>query len=365
MSKQHDHTILEVDLQALKNNVKFFKQKLDPTTKIMGMVKASSYGIGAYEVSKVLGEIGIDYLGVASSREAIELRTKKIETPILVMNMEEASYRSIVEHNIEPSISSFYQFEKFLNYLNEANIKSYPIHLKIDTGMNRLGFLESEIDKLIQLILKSSAIAIKGIFSHLAVADDETEDYFTLNQIDLFEQISNQIENEIGCTTIKSVLNSAGSERFSGHQFDMIRLGIGMFGISTVFNLESVCELKTTISQLKLVKKGASIGYGRSIIVDKDTLTGTISIGYADGFSRSFSNGKGSVLINGKYAPVIGKVSMDMTTIDLSEVDNVKEGDIVEIFGKNKPIKELAQQIDTIPYEILTSISSRVVREYK
>lgn len=364
MNTNLHHRTLEIDLLALKSNVEIFKSYIKPTTKIMGIVKASGYGHGDYEIAKALEEVGVNYLGVATSKEAIDLCKKDIKTPILVMNIEEVYFDEIIEHKIEPSIYSFSQLELFLSYLTNNKIKAYPIHLKIDTGMHRLGFLKSEIDGLIAKIIESPELLVKGIFSHLAAADDEKEDAFTTKQLTLFEQISNKIENRLGYTTIKSILNSAGSERFPNQQFDMIRLGIGLFGVSNKLKLNTVTTFKTKISQLKRLKTGDSVGYGHQTIVEKETLIGIIYIGYADGFSRSLSNGKGSVFIKGRYAPVIGKVSMNMTTIDLTEIDGIKTGDVVEIFGKNRPINELAKQMNTIPYEVLTSLSNRIVRIY-
>ena len=363
VNKTHQ-TSLEIDLTALSNNINFYKNKLKPSTKIMSMVKAFGYGAGSKEIAQVLQHTNIDYLGVAYTDEGVELRKQQISTPILVMNMEETSYDEIIEHNLEPSIYSFFQFENFIRYLIDKNIKSYPIHLKIDTGMNRLGFSPSEIDQLIASIINQPEIYIKGIFSHLAAADDYLEDDFTEVQLTTFNKISTKIEENLGYDTIKNILNSSGIDRFPNHQLDMVRLGIGMYGISNTEVLSPVNTLKTKISQLKTVPKGGSIGYGRSAKVETETLIGIIPIGYADGFSRNLSNGKGSVLINGKLAPVIGRISMDMTTIDLSEIEGVKEGDEVEIFGKNRPISQLAKQMGTIAYEVLTSVSSRVVRKY-
>jgi len=362
--KKTHQTTLEINLTALLNNINYYKRKLNPATKIMCMVKAFGYGSGSREISTILQHANIDYLGVAYTDEGVELRKQKIDVPIVVMNMEESSYQAIIDNYLEPSIYSFHQLENFIHFLIDKNIKSYPIHLKIDTGMHRLGFIKEEIKELIATIINQPEIYVKGIFSHLAVADDKNEDSFTLKQIKTFKKVSQQIEENLGYSTIKHILNSAGIERFSAHQFNMVRLGIGMYGISNSKALEPVSTLKTKISQIKVVKKGESIGYGRSVIVKKDTLIGVIPIGYADGFLRMLSNGKGSVLVNGKKASVIGRVSMDMTTIDVSKIPYIKEGDEVEIFGKNRPIEELATEMNTIAYEVLTAVSSRVVRTY-
>jgi alanine racemase len=357
-------TSLEINLTALSNNIKYYKQKLSNNTKLMAMVKAFGYGAGYKEIAVVIQHSKVDYLGVAYTDEGVELRKQKISLPIVVMNMEDYSFEDIITYQLEPSIYSIDQLEQFIKFLIEQKILSYPIHLKIDTGMYRLGFLENEIQYLVDTIINQPEVYVKGIFSHLAAADDIKEDDFTNKQIKLFYKISNKIEASIGYEPIKNILNSSGIERFKSHELDMVRLGVGMYGISSKENLETVSTLKTKISQIKLVKANSSIGYGRSEYVTEDTLIGIIPIGYADGFNRSLSNGKGTVWIKGKYIPVIGRISMDMTMINLSTLIDVKVGEEVEIFGKNRPIEELAKQLNTIPYEVLTSVSARVVRTY-
>lgn len=363
LNKTHQ-TVLEVNLTALSNNVKFYKSRVKPTVKLMAMVKAFGYGAGVKEIGNLLQETSIDYLGVAFTDEAVELRNENITVPIVVMNMESTSFQDIVTHKLEPSIYSLEQLKSFINFLNNKNIIDYPIHLKIDTGMCRLGFLKYEIKELINLIVNQPAIHIKGIFSHLAAADDEKEDEFTLSQIKQFETNYHQIVDAIGYFPIKNILNTFGIERFTEFQFDMVRLGIGMYGSSKEEKIEVVNTLKTTISQIKEVEPGSSIGYGRKQYVEKTTLIGIIPIGYADGFNRSLSFGKGNVWINGTIVPVIGRISMDMTMIDLSCLDNVKVGDKVEIFGNNRPVIHFANELDTIPYEVFTSVAPRVIRTY-
>lgn len=363
VQKTHQ-TTLEINLSALSNNIKHFRKKIKPDTLLMGMVKAFGYGTGSKEIGTVLQHAKIDYLGVAYTDEGVDLRNQKITIPIVVMNMEDYSFEDIIKYQLEPSIYSLEQLERFVKFLIDKKIKSYPIHLKIDTGMYRLGFLDNDIQLLIDTIINQPEIYVKGIFSHLAASDDLEEKEFTLEQIKLFDQLSNQIETSIGYKTIKHILNSSGIENYSNYQFQMVRLGVGMYGISNKEKLEIVSTLKTKISQIKLVKAGSSIGYGRSKFVKEDTLIGIIPIGYADGFKRSLSNGIGNVWVKGRLVPVIGRVSMDMTMIDLSSLIDVKIGDEVEIFGKNRAIEDLAKELDTIPYEILTSVSNRVVRTY-
>lgn len=362
--KKTHQTSLEINLTALSNNINYYKQKLKPNVKLMAMVKAFGYGAGFKEIGNTLQHSKVDYLGVAYTDEGVELRKENITIPIVVMNMEAYSFEDIITYNLEPSIYSIEQLEQFIHFLIDKKIRSYPIHLKIDTGMYRLGFLAHEIQQLIATIISQPEIYIKGIFSHLAAADDINEDKFTLNQLNSFNKISKQIEEAIGYEPIKNILNSSGIERFKSHQLNMVRLGIGMYGISKTEPLEIVSTLKTSISQIKLVKANNSIGYGRNQFVTKDTLIGIIPIGYADGFKRSLSNGIGTVLLKNKMVPVIGRVSMDMTMIDLSLLPLSKVGDEVEIFGKNRSIFDFSTQLNTIPYEVLTAIPARVVRTY-
>lgn len=365
MKQERTHqAILEINLTALSNNVTHYKSKLNPKTKVMAMVKAFGYGAGIKEISTTLQQSNIDYLGVAFTDEAVTLRNENITLPILVMNMEASSFRDIINYCLEPSIYSLDQLKAFITFLKTNNIKDYPIHLKLDTGMSRLGFLISDLEDLISIIRNEKAIYIQGIFSHLAAVNDFNEDDFTLQQIQQFEVIYGLIEKIIGYKPIKHILNTSGIERFTDYEFDMVRLGIGMYGFSNKENIEVVNTLWTTISQIKEVKAGSSIGYGRNQFVDKATLIGIIPIGYADGFSRSLSFGKGKVLINGMLVPVIGRISMDMTMIDLTNLPTVKVGDKVEVFGKNRPIIDFANELNTIPYEVFTSISSRIVRTY-
>lgn len=361
--KKHE-TVLEINLNSIAQNVKTYKDLLRPETKLLVMVKAFGYGAGSKELGQVLQRSKVDYLGVAYTDEGTDLRKEGIDLPILVMNAEKGSFEDVIENNLEPSIFSFRQLDDFIRKLIDLGVKEYPIHIKIDTGMSRLGFVENEIDNLISIIASQPEVHVKSVFSHLAASDDVKHDDFTLQQINLLDSISQKLEESLDYKFIKHILNSAGIERFPEHQMGMVRLGIGIYGQSAVLkNLEVVGRLKTIISQVKRIKKGTSIGYSRSDFAEKDMTIGILPIGYADGFKRNLSNGNGHVFINGKLAPVIGKVCMDMTIIDLSEID-AKEGDEVEIFGANRPIADLAKEMDTISYEVMTSISERVVRVY-
>ncbi len=361
--KSHE-TKLTIDLAALRSNVKVYQNLLNPNTKLLCMVKAFGYGSGSKEIGKVLEQCQVDYLGVAYADEGEDLREENIKLPIMVMNPEEGSFDKIINNKLEPSIYSFNQLDQFIRSLIDLGIKSYPIHLKIDTGMKRLGFLVEEMEELISTISSQPEVRVKSIFSHLAAADDEREDQFTNKQIQIFQYVCHQIETGLGYNCTKHILNSSGIERFQHAQMDMVRLGMGMYGLSKQMkSLQTVGSLTSVISQIKKVKKGESVGYNRSQFALDDMSIGVIPIGYADGFSRSLSNGKGHILINGKLAPVFGKVCMDMTMIDLTGVV-AKEGDEVEIFGHNRPLIDLANEMDTITYEVMTSISQRVVRLY-
>ena len=328
------------------------------------MIKAFGYGAGSREIGQTLQHNQVDYLGVAYADEGLELRNGGIEIPILVMNAKKSSFVDIIENHLEPSIFSFKQLDNFIRKLIDLGEKDYPIHLKIDTGMNRLGFIEEEIDNIISIIMTQPEVRVKSVFSHLAGSDESKHHDFTNQQVVLFKSCSQKLEEGLGYKVQKHILNSAGIENFPEHQFDMVRLGIGVYGISSVLNnLQPVGRLKTIITQIKHVQKGSSIGYSRSDFAQKDLTIAIIPIGYADGFSRRLSNGKGHVLINGKLAPVIGNVCMDMTLIDVTETP-CKEGDEVIIFGPERPIEELAKEMETISYEVMTSISERVVRVY-
>lgn len=361
--KSHE-TKLTIDLDALRNNVKNYQNLLNPNTKLLCMVKAFGYGSGSKEIGKILEQCQVDYLGVAYADEGEDLREEQIKVPIMVMNPEEGSFDKMIANKLEPSIYSFIQLDHFIRSLIDLGIKSYPIHLKIDTGMKRLGFLVEEIEELISTISSQPEVRVKSIFSHLAAADDDREDLFTNKQIQIFQYTCHQIETGLGYNCIKHILNSSGIEGFRHAQMDMVRLGMGMYGLSKdLKSLQTVGSLTSVISQIKKVKKGESVGYNRSQFALKDMTIGIVPIGYADGFSRILSNGKGNIFINGTLAPTFGKVCMDMTMIDLTNVV-AKEGDEVEIFGRNRDINDLAKEMDTITYEVMTSISQRVVRLY-
>jgi Alr-MurF fusion protein len=364
--KTHE-TRLEINLNALRHNLKVYKHLLQPTTKIMAMVKAFSYGSGSFEIANLLQHSAVDYLAVAYVDEGVELRNAGIDLPIMVLNTEASSFENIVKHNIEPEIYSFNILQSFINFLQERNIKNFPVHIKIDTGMHRLGFETDEIEKLCGLLQNQQHIKIVSVFSHLAASDAANFDAFTTQQNQLFIDAANKIEQAIDYTFIKHIANSSAIYRHPLMQYDMIRLGIGLYGVDSTpqiqHRLQHVTTLKTTISQIKHLQKGETIGYSRKGVALQDTRTATVRIGYADGYPRSLSNGKGKMFINGNPAPVIGNICMDMTMLDITGID-AHEGDEVIVFGEEPTVTNVADWADTISYEILTNISQRVKRVY-
>lgn len=357
-------TVMEVDLGALVHNLNCFRFRLNPETKIMVMVKAFAYGSGSPEVANVLQYHRVDYLGVAYVDEGVELRRNNIRLPIMVMNPSEDSFDPLISYNLEPEIYNFRIIRSLLKYLNG---RPCQIHLKLDTGMHRLGFEEQDLTELIRILEQNSNLQVASIFSHLAAADESGQDDFSNAQAGRFLEYANRITTAIGCRPLLHILNSSGILRFPTLQFDLVRLGIGLYGVDPThedsIDLKPVATLKTVISQIKTVKKGESIGYGRRGIAENDMTLATIAIGYADGFSRQLSRGIGEVLIAGRRARIIGNVCMDMTMVDITGTE-ANEGDEVIIFGDSLPIQEIATKIQTIPYEILTNISERVKRVF-
>ncbi|MEO8472262.1 MAG: bifunctional UDP-N-acetylmuramoyl-tripeptide:D-alanyl-D-alanine ligase/alanine racemase [Chryseolinea sp.] len=357
-------TVMEIDLDALTFNFNYFKSLVKPTTKVMVMVKAFAYGSGLSDIGNLLQYHQADYLGVAYPDEGIELRKNNIKLPIMVMNPSEESFDALLANMLEPEIYSLRIFKSLINFLRDRPCK---VHIKIDTGMHRLGFEPDHLDTLINLLKGNPNIQVASIFSHLAGADESSHDSFSASQFEVFTKCATAISHAIGYKPLYHILNTPGILRLSDFQMDMVRLGIGLYGVNPTqegfYELRPVATLKTIISQIKYVKKGNTIGYGRHGVAEKDIVMGTIAIGYADGFSRAFSRGVGYVLVNGKKAPVVGNVCMDMTMIDLTGIE-ASEGDDVTIFGKGLPIRELSSRINTIPYELLTSTSERVKRVF-
>lgn len=355
-------TVLEIDLNALVDNYNYFKSLLKPETKMMVMVKAFAYGSGSIEVANVLQYHRADYLGVAYADEGVQLRKNNIHLPIMVLNPASESFQSMLDNQLEPEMYSFKILNEYIQFLNGRKGK---IHIKINTGMHRLGFAPQEIDALADILKKHTEVEVLSIFSHLAGSDESKHDAFSHQQAKQFITAAHQLSEKIGYKPLFHLLNSPGLLRFPEYQFDMIRLGIGLYGIDPTENknpnIQPVATLKTVVSQVHHLQAGETVGYGRHGKVEKETVTATLAIGYADGYSRAFSKGVGEVWINGKTAKVIGNVCMDMMMIDATGIA-IKEGDEVEIYGKNFPIEKVAKSIHTIPYEILTNTSDRVKR---
>ncbi len=364
--KTHE-TVLEINLNAISHNLNFYKSKLKPTTKMMVMVKAFGYGCGGFEIAKLLEHHKINYLGVAFADEGIALKNSGINLPIMVLNPESTSFSAIIQHHLEPEIYSLKGLKSFLKIASEKKLNSYPIHIKLDTGMHRLGFESSSIEDLISILKENSCVEVKSILSHMATSDDLDHQEFANYQIKLFESLSLKIIQALQIKPILHLLNTSGISNFSTAQYDMVRLGIGLYGISNNPDeqklLENVGTLKSVISQIRTILAGESVGYGRRFIATKTTRVATIPIGYADGISRKWGNELGYVVINNKKAPILGSVCMDMLMVNVSEID-CQEGDVVVIFGENPTVNLMAEKLQTIPYEILTSISQRVKRVF-
>jgi Alr-MurF fusion protein len=362
--KQHS-TVLEINLDALVNNLNVFREQLNPATKVLVMVKAFGYGSGSHEIAGALQRQKADYLGVAFADEGVELRQAGITLPIMVMNPELKSFHQILRYNMEPEIYSFRVLGAFSRAVLDNDTNHAFIHIKIDTGMFRLGFLKEELPQLLDALMKMPHLKVRSVFSHLVGSDEEGHDVFTNSQIASFTQMCQELEDGLGYSFMRHVLNSAGVERFPQAQFDMVRLGIGMYGVSAVNNpkLLNVTTLKTYISQVKSVPEEATIGYGRNGKVVAGGRVAVIPIGYADGLNRHLSNRRYAVLVNDSFAPIVGNICMDMCMIDVTGIQ-VQEGDEVIVFGDNHSFLQMAQTLNTIPYEILTGISRRVKRVY-
>ena len=364
--KRHK-TFVQIDLTSVRHNLSVIRKKLKSKTKILAMVKAQSYGSGLEKMAAFLEQQGVDYLGVAYVDEGVELRKYGIKTPILVMNPEEESFDLCIEHQLEPAIYSFTQLDCFIKELILAKQSSFPIHLKFDTGMRRLGFEPDDWSELLAVIQAQPEIRVAGVYSHLADADNVRDKRFTNLQYKKFEEVCLRLQNSLGNTFIRHLLNSEGAFHFPEFQMDMVRIGIAMYGVSSNINihklLKPVVSWQSAISQIKTLKVGEFVGYSRTFKATKSTKIAIIPVGYADGFKRSLSNGKGGVIIQGKYCATVGRVCMDMVMVDVTNLP-VKEGDTVELIGVNQTLEKLADTLQTIPYEVLTSISKRVHRVY-
>ena len=367
LSQQVHETLLEVNLEAMVQNLRQYQQVLRPSTKIMAMVKAFSYGTGGFEIARLLEFHKVDYLGVAYADEGVSLRKAGIRLPIVVMNTEENALVPLIDWQLEPVIFSFRVLTAIQKQLKHEAIRLFPIHIELETGMNRLGFASAQIPELLEQ-LKTGVFRVRSVFSHLAASEEAQQDAFTQKQFERYRFMASRIQESLGYPFIQHISNSAGIVRSPALQLDMVRLGIGLYGIdpaaSNLLDLKEVGALKTTIAQIKDLAAGETVGYNRRGVADHAMKIGTLRLGYADGYPRSLGNGIGKVWYKGKLAPTIGSISMDMTMIDLSEIPEAMEGDEVVIFGSELSVAELADWAGTIAYDILAGISQRVKRVY-
>jgi alanine racemase len=364
--KTHE-TVLEINLNAISYNLNFFKSKLKPKVKIMVMVKAFGYGNGGLEIAKLLEHHKVDYLGVAFADEGISLKNGGIHLPIMVLNPENTSFAVIIQYQLEPEIYCLKGLYAFIKIAKEKKLNHFPIHIKLDTGMHRLGFEEDSLNELIATLKGNENVQIRSILSHLATSDDLKHRDFTLSQISLFERMSSRIMMELDVNPIRHILNTSGISNYPDSQFNMVRLGIGLYGVSNdpaeQKYLENVGTLKSVISQIRTIGAGESVGYGRKFMAEKPTKVATIPIGYADGISRAWGNGVGFISIKDKKAKILGSICMDMLMVDVTEID-CTEGDSVIVFGESPTVSYIAKKTNTIAYEVLTSISQRVKRVF-
>jgi alanine racemase len=375
LTEKIHQTIMEVNLGAMAQNLRAYRQLLQPNTRVMAMVKAFGYGSGSFEIANLLQFHGVDYLGVAYADEGVVLRKGGIRMPIMVMNTENSSFDSLVQYNLEPVIYSFTLLHSFDKWLKKEGLTAFPVHIELETGMNRLGFPGDELDQLMK-VLPTAAFKVRSAFSHFAASEDAGQDSFSLAQWAAYQKAADRLETTLNYSFLRHIANSAAIVRLPQLQMDMVRLGIGLYGIDSAgprgidsgdshqLDLQEVSTLKTTIAQIRRLHEGDTIGYNRSGIATAATVTATVRIGYADGYSRRLGNGAGKMWINGRLAPTIGVISMDMTMIDITGIPDVHEGDEVIVFGKELSVKQLALWGQTIPYEILTSVSQRVKRVY-
>jgi len=360
-------TVLEIDLTAVAHNLKQFQQLLKPATKMMGMVKAFSYGSGSYEIANALQFHRIDYLAVAYADEGVELRKAGINLPVMVMNPEESTFDVLVQYNLEPDLYSPGILLLFEDFVKKQGIQQYPVHIELETGMNRLGFSAAELPVVINS-LQSPFFKVQSVFTHLASSEDPQHDAYTNQQGELYMKMAEQIQAVLSYPFIRHVVNTAGIIRHPQWHLDMVRLGIGLYGGDSSgeggLDLREVSTLKSTIAQIKDLKEGETVSYGRKGVATQNTRIATVRIGYADGYPRRLGHGAGKMLVNGHLAPVIGTVCMDMTMIDITNISHVQEGDEVIVFGGDLPVKQVAHWAQTIPYELLAGISQRVKRIY-
>lgn len=360
------HTVLEIDLSALEHNYNYLRTKLRPNVKMLAVVKAYAYGSESVAIAKKLEEKGIDYFAVAYTAEGITLRKAGIKTPILVLHPQIENFAEVIEHNLEPSIYSFRVLKAFIEIAEAKGLKEYPIHIKFNTGLNRLGFKDVNEKDILEQLHTTKALKVKSLFSHLVASEDMNERRFTHHQIETFEKNAKHMIDGLGYTPMMHQSNTSAIINYPEAQFDMVRSGIGLFGYGNTqeedLKLRPVATLKTVISQIHDVAVNETVGYNRAHTAPKKERTATLPIGHADGISRSYGMGKGYVIINGKKAPIIGNVCMDMIMVNVTKID-CEEGDEVLIFGKGASAVSLSARIKSIPYELITAISQRIKRK--
>ena len=370
--KENDFSRLELSLSNCMDNYRYFRSRLLPSTKMLVLVKANAYGHGAVEFASMMQQAGADYLAVALPLEGVELRKAGISLPVLVLTTGTDFFNEILDYRLEPGIPNLFTLKAFVEVLKSRGVTGYPVHIKLDTGMHRLGFMSGELEELKQYVKDCPYIKVKSIYSHLAVADEPNDksDAITLSQINLFRDNASSIGAALGYKPMWHILNTAGIERFVQYQFDMVRLGIGIFGVDPVpreasyrQRLKPVASLKVKVLQIKTLKaRDGAIGYGQhGTVAPEGTVIATIPVGYADGIDRHLGNGRASFSLNGRRVPTIGNICMDMCMLDITGVP-AEVGDTVTIFGEDPTVEELADILDTIPYEILTSIPRRIER---
>ena len=359
-------TVLEINLNHVKHNFEYLKSKLKSSSKFLAVVKAFAYGNDAITIANYLEKIGVDYFAVAYSQEGINLRKAGIKTPILVLHPQSPNLKEIVDYCLEPNLYNTKILKEFIAVAKNNEQENYPVHIKFNTGLNRLGFCEEDVDFLISTIAKTNTIKVLSIFSHLAASEDKNEKIFTQKQIESFKKISNAVSRKLGYKPMQHICNTSGILNYPKAHFDMVRSGIGLYGFGNSKeenkNLIPIASLKSIISQIHLIEKGNSVGYNRAFITDKNQKIATIPIGHADGIGRIYGKGVGYVIINSKKALIVGNVCMDMIMVNVSDID-CKEGDEVIIFDQNSTAEQLAEKAGTISYELITSISQRVKRQ--
>ena len=365
--ENHHVTKLEISLTALKHNYHYLKNKTKPRTKTLAVVKAFAYGLEPVNIAKTLEKEGVDYFGVAYADEGIKLRENGIKTPILVLHAQVSNYNLLIKHNLEPNIYSLYTLKQFIDFAKENNLDAYPIHLKFNSGLNRLGFNIDEVDELIQLVQNNKNIKVVSAFSHIAASEDLNEKEFTEKQISTFDSIITALHSKLKHHFVVHMSNTSGVINYPNAHFDMVRLGIGLYGFGNddkeTEKLQNVASLKSVISQIRTVKKGESISYNMAFTTKKDEKIAIIPIGHADGFSRPLGCGNGYVTIHGQKAYTSGNVCMDMILVNITNID-CKEGDEVIIFNNQQTVEEFATICHTISYEILTAISQRIKKTF-